>query len=240
MSEFMVASDALKKQGGKLLDMQKAIMPDIIKEIDNICRGLNRLSINLNDNLMDINSNLAKINREVKQLGNSAIEIAMLYEHTDSNYIEANSESDSDKNSDDNPIADPTDATPSDDYVSPADYVYTIEYEYSEDNIQVPISIEFLNKEYCMEMANRIMEEHGTDGECNNMSTRRIAKEIYAHALGYYFASDLEFLGVDNDFIQGIQESGETADVGKGDGLEAWYHILWYWMDPFDIIPTFL
>ncbi len=60
------------------------------------------------------------------------------------------------------------------------------------------------------------------------------------HALGYYFASDLESLGVDNDFIQGIQKSGEVTDIGKGDGLEAWYHILWYWMAPFDIIPTYL
>lgn len=240
MREFMVVPNTLKKQGQKLLDMQKNIIPNTITSIDNVCCGLNSVSIDLNNNLLCLNDMLSKIKEEIKQLGDSAIKIAMLYERTDSKYIIANSGSNDDKNSDNAPIADPSDATPSDDYTSPADYVATVEYEYSEDNIRVPISVEFLDKEYCLEMANRIIEEHGDNGKCNDMSARRIAKEIYAHALGYYFASDLEFLGVDNDFIQGLLEEGEVADVGKGDDLEAWYHIFWYWMDPFDIFPTYL
>lgn len=238
MKEFMVIPDMLKQQGEKMFNIQQVIMPNIIGEIDDICYKLSRTSIGFNDCLVQLNDRLSEIKKEIKQLGNSAIDIAMQYKRIDCECAVVNSQSDRERN-DDVPLADPTDATPSDDYMSPEEYVAKIDYEYDEDNIRVPITYEFLDKDYCMEMAKRIMEEHGDDGKCNDMSTRRIAKEIYAHALGYFFASDLQSFGIDSDLIQGIEESGEVADVGKGDGLEAWYNILWYWMDPFDVGPTY-
>lgn len=64
-------------------------------------------------------------------------------------------------------------------------------------NIQVPIDIKFLNKNSCLAMADRIIAEHGENGECNGMSRKRIAKELYAHAIGYYTGSALEGAGLD-------------------------------------------
>lgn len=101
------------------------------------------------------------------------------------------------------------------------------EYSYSKDNITVPIDIRFLNKKTCLDMAERIIAEHGENGTCNGMDKKRIAKELYAHAIGYYSASTLEKLGIDGDFVQGVKESGEVADIGLGDDLDIQYNIVW-------------
>lgn len=101
------------------------------------------------------------------------------------------------------------------------------DYTYSEDNIAVQIESKYLNKEECKKMAARIMKEHGEDGRCNGMTEKRIAKELYAHAVGYYAAETLIDLGIDFDFIQGISESGVVADIGTGDGLDLHYNLLW-------------
>lgn len=239
MNKFMVVPNTLKQQGEKILDIHQIIIPNVINEVKNIYHDLSLNSIDLDNHFRSINEKLTKANKEIKQLGDTIIEIAMLYEHTDSEITITNGELCKNEDNEDIPLACPTDATPSEDYVSPEDYVATIEYSYSEDNIRVPMCSEFLYKEYCMEMAKRIMNEHGDGKECNNMSTRRIAKEIYAHALGYYAASALQSFGFNSELIQGIIECGEIADVGKGDRLEIFYNVIWYWMEPFDIGPTY-
>lgn len=106
--------------------------------------------------------------------------------------------------------------------------IETYNYTYSEDNIKVPIDTQFLDKNACLEMAERIIAEHGENGKCNGMSKKRIAKELFAHAVGYYTAETLINLGIDLDFIQGISESGEDADIGLGDGLDVHYNLIWY------------
>lgn len=107
------------------------------------------------------------------------------------------------------------------------DGVYNYDYEYSDDDIKVPVNEDFLNKDTCMEMAKRIIEEQGQDGMCNGMDQLRIAKELYAHAVGYYSSESLINIGIDFDFIQSVSESGEVADIGLGDGLDVHYNIIW-------------
>ena len=80
-------------------------------------------------------------------------------------------------------------------------------------------------------MAERIIAEYGENGTCNGMDKERIAKELYAHAIGYYAAESLENCGLDGDFIQGIKESGEVADIGLGDALDMHYNVIWYLSD---------
>ena len=107
------------------------------------------------------------------------------------------------------------------------DFVSQYEYTYSDSNIAVPIDVRFLDKTTCLDMAERIIAEYGEDGICNGMNKKRIAKELYAHAVGYYAAEDLERVGIDGDFVQGVKESGEVADIGLGDDLDIYYNILW-------------
>ena len=133
-------------------------------------------------------------------------------------------------------IANPTDVTRADNVDKEQEFIDNYEYTYAEDNIQVPIDIKFLDKNSCLAMADRIIAEHGENGKCNGMSRKRIAKELYAHAIGYYTGSALEGAGLDSDFVEGLMTSGEVADIGIGDGLELHYNIIWYWMDPFKLV----
>lgn len=108
------------------------------------------------------------------------------------------------------------------------DSIENYDYTYSEDNIEVPIDKQFLDKDKCLEMAEHIINEHGENGECNGMSQERIAKELYAHAVGYYASEILQNIGIDGDIIQDISESAEVADIGLGDGLDVHYNLIWY------------
>ncbi|MBD5095542.1 MAG: hypothetical protein HDT40_00810 [Lachnospiraceae bacterium] len=136
-------------------------------------------------------------------------------------------------------IANPTDATPEDGKSAEErrqEFVDNYDYTYYEDNIAVPINIEFLDKNTCLIMAERIIAEHGEDGMCNGMNKKRIAKELYAHAIGYYTGTALEGYGIDGDLVQSLMESGEVADIGLGDGLDTHYNLIWWFMDPFKLV----
>ncbi len=136
-------------------------------------------------------------------------------------------------------IANPTDATPEDGKSANEkrqEFVDNYEYTYSQDDIAVPIHIEFLDKNTCLAMAEKIIEEHGSDGQCNGMSKKRIAKELYAHAIGYFAGAALEGYGIDGDIVQDIMESGEVANIGLGDGLDLHYNLIWFFMDPLKLV----
>ncbi|MDO5127346.1 MAG: hypothetical protein Q4D54_06330 [Eubacteriales bacterium] len=232
MSDFYVNTSILKEKGHQIQNIGKVVL-SVIKDIESIKCELKSVSINVDGSLDSIVQNLRNREKELVVMGQVAEVSAKMYKNAEltvGSSVGAN----------EIPVSEPTDATPGDeDTSSEDDFVNGCQYTYSDDNIQVPISIEFLDKENCMAMAERIMEEHGQDGKCNGMTVRRMAKEIYAHALGYYFATDLQSLGIDNDFLQGMAESGVVADLGLGDGLDVHYNILWYWMDPFDLGATY-
>lgn len=100
-------------------------------------------------------------------------------------------------------------------------------YTYSESNIAVPINRLYLSKSVCLSVANSIISSHGSGGLCNGMNNTRIAAELYSHALGYYGASTLIKMGIDNSQLRSLQSSGKTADIGLGDGRDDLYMQIW-------------
>lgn len=122
------------------------------------------------------------------------------------------------------------------------DFIQNVDYQYNPDSIvnvvlQVPISPEFLNRKYCLAMAERMIAEHGEDGKVDGMSADRIAAEIFAHALGYYWGQGELSLNLPSNFFitaylnelaEGCVTSGDVADINKDDEGAWLYQTLWY------------
>lgn len=100
-------------------------------------------------------------------------------------------------------------------------------YSYSKNNIRARVNASYLSRTVCIAFGTQVVMEHGKWGFCNGMSVLRIARELFAHAVGYYAASALKKAGVKSDFINDIRKCGQYADIGLGDGLEAAYLIVW-------------
>lgn len=113
------------------------------------------------------------------------------------------------------------------------DFIYDCDYKYSQYNISVPVCPEFLKKDNCLLMAEKIIGEHGKDGLCNDMDALRIAQELYFHAVLYYFTAGpaLEWLedllGDKSDVL--LSKHADPADIGLGDDLDLLYSTLWYY-----------
>ena len=94
-------------------------------------------------------------------------------------------------------------------------------YMCSESAIHVPSHIDFPDRNTCVLMAERVILDHGANGEYAGMDQTRIAQELYAHVYMYYVS---EWTG-DNDFVH----SASVADINLGDGgaIEASFPVIW-------------
>lgn len=249
MNEFMISTSVVKNKSMDLFRIQ-SIVNEVSRKVDAANSDLRAVSIDVSSNLSAITAGLSKRGNELEKIGEATIRIAARYDSAE-NTITTFGFSGPDvglglaagggpgKAGGGRPHSSGGGSSSGETHSGMDSFIDNYEYTYSEDNIKVPISPEFLDKDYCMAMAQRIMDEHGEDGKCNGMSVRRMAKELYAHALGYYAGSALQEMGFDGDFIDGLLTSGVDADLGLGDGLEVHYNLLWYWMDPFDLGPTY-
>lgn len=101
-------------------------------------------------------------------------------------------------------------------------------YKYSKSNIAVPIKRMYASKIVCQSFGAHMVAKHGKRGFCNGMTALRIAQELYAHALAYFFTSALTALKIKPSIIREIKACAKTADIGLGDGLDGCYSLIWW------------
>lgn len=226
MYELIIDSERVQKEITEIQNSTKKLK-QYEEQIDKIAKEIGSMGgafSTITGSLKDTSSELENLRKKVIFANTILAESVSCYIKTETkikeNKIKLN-EKKSDEKSE-------TSTKSNDKTTNNEDSIDNYDYTYSEDNIAVPIDKKFLDKDTCLEMAERIINEHGENGECNGMSKKRIAKELYAHAVGYYASETLQSLGIDGDFIQDISESAEVADIGLGDGLDVHYNLIWY------------
>ena len=100
-------------------------------------------------------------------------------------------------------------------------------YTYSKKNIAVPMQKKYLSRTVCLAFADYVVRKNGNGFFVNGMGRIRVAKELFAHAVGYYAASVLKKAGLKAAVIDDIRSCGSVADIGLGDGLDIAYEIVW-------------
>ena len=90
-------------------------------------------------------------------------------------------------------------------------------------NHSFPVRKELLSKHQCLKESNHILSK----GYIRNMSRKQIAKEIYFHAVAYYFSLWLERRGIHWKYIKSHAETIDLEDKGDTMFRRFCYYILW-------------
>ena len=79
------------------------------------------------------------------------------------------------------------------------------------------VSTSFLNKYQCVRFADYLFGYNLVTG----MSALSIAQEMYAHAIGYYYALAFEGIGLSSSIIDYLRQRGGQVDIE--DGGDTWF-----------------
>lgn len=187
--DFGVKTSELTKIN-KRIDLVARCMDECSKKVMNSADNLSAIGLGELKNPVDALAERTRKNGvSVRNMNDSLNRIVILYNLTEEKIAVGNIE---------NSIIEPDVIVAADWRIqTPAGWVMSLfidvddyEYTYSPGGIfKVPIRPEYLNTDYCLAMANRIIRENGANGMINGMNAERVAAEIFCHALGYYICA---------------------------------------------------
>lgn len=245
--DFGVRTTDLSRQISRVEGVSGSVK-ECASRVLNVSEGLSSIGLGeLQGNVVALSEKLNKHSNVANQLYDSLARIVVMYINTDGEIASGKLGRSADasfvggKSSGsvgENAIRDgKDDEDKRDEFIDNFDYQYNAE---SSVVAHINVSPEFLNKDYCLALAKRMIEEHGVDGLIDGMDAERIAAEIYGHTIGYYMGYGMNtillgklegcgIIGLDQigQLANSFEYSGVVADINANDPYAQEYLQMW-------------